>query len=127
MVLDYVLRPSIIEGVGVYTTKKLRKGKRLRILDDSESDIILISVKKANKSPQLLEMCNRFGILTKKGYLCSDKFNRMYIGWYVNHSKTPNIEMRKNGKHYTLRKIEANEELLLDYSTLDRHIDNSLL
>ncbi len=40
----------------------------------------------------------------------------MEIGWYLNHSNNPNVERRADGNLYTIRKIEAGEEILVDYN-----------
>jgi SET domain-containing protein len=34
---------------------------------------------------------------------------------YLNHSKTPNVEFKKNGELVSLRAIKKGEELLMDY------------
>ena len=34
---------------------------------------------------------------------------------YLNHSKTPNVEFKKNGELVSLRSIKKGEELLMDY------------
>ncbi len=42
----------------------------------------------------------------------------MEIGWYVNHSNTPNAH-HLNYKYYALRDIKAGEEIVIDYNTLE--------
>jgi len=39
----------------------------------------------------------------------------MTLGIYLNHSKKPNIELKKAGQFKTLRAIKKGEELLMDY------------
>lgn len=41
--------------------------------------------------------------------------NTMSLGIYVNHSKTPNLELNQPGQFKTLRVIKKGEELLMDY------------
>ena len=41
--------------------------------------------------------------------------NSMNMAFYMNHSKTPNVEYRKNNELVALRKIKAGEELFFDY------------
>ena len=41
--------------------------------------------------------------------------NAMNMAFYMNHSKTPNVEFQKNNDIVALRKIKANEELFFDY------------
>ena len=124
-ILNYIIRPSKIEGVGVFTTSKIKEGEIIQIFDYSEKDTILISEAKANKNKELYEMCERYGVLTKKGYWAPEQFNRMYIGWYLNHSTTPNCGDSGTTIYRALRDIQPDEELTIDYRTLDREIDNS--
>ena len=41
--------------------------------------------------------------------------NSMDMAIYLNHSKTPNLKMKKNGTFISLRPIRLNEELTMDY------------
>ena len=41
--------------------------------------------------------------------------NSMNMSVYLNHSKTPNLKMRKDGTLITLRDIKKDEELMMDY------------
>lgn len=48
----------------------------------------------------------------------------MEIGWYINHSSTPNVGRRncpeRNGEHrlYTIKDIKAGDEIVVDYNEL---------
>ena len=41
--------------------------------------------------------------------------NAMNMAVYLNHSKKPNVEYKKNGQLTTLRPIKKDEELMMDY------------
>jgi len=41
--------------------------------------------------------------------------NAMNMSVYLNHSKTPNLKMRKDGDLIALREIKPDEELVMDY------------
>ena len=41
--------------------------------------------------------------------------NGANLSVYLNHSKTPNVEFKKNGELVSLRAIKKGEELLMDY------------
>ena len=41
--------------------------------------------------------------------------NAMNMAVYLNHSKKPNVEYKKNGQLTTLRPIKKGEELMMDY------------
>ena len=49
---------------------------------------------------------------------CPKDFGCMEIGWYLNHSKTPNAYHR-NYEYYALRDIKTGEEITVDYNTLE--------
>jgi len=50
--------------------------------------------------------------------------NSFDMSIYLNHSKTPNVKMKKSGKFETLRAIRSGEELTMDYdhSFGDTHV-----
>ena len=50
--------------------------------------------------------------------ICPKDFGRMEIGWYLNHSKTPNAHHR-NCNYYALCDIKSSEEITIDYNTLE--------
>ena len=41
--------------------------------------------------------------------------NTMDYAIYINHSKTPNLIMKKSGRFETLTKIRVGDELFMDY------------
>ncbi len=41
--------------------------------------------------------------------------NSMNMAVYLNHSKIPNVQYKKNGQLITLRAIKKDEELMMDY------------
>jgi len=43
-------------------------------------------------------------------------FARMSIGWYLNHSDSPNAYYA-NSSYYAARNIKAGEEVTVDYGT----------
>jgi SET domain-containing protein len=62
--------------------------------------------------------------------LCPQQFDRMEIGWYINHSSRPNIAKKSvvsNAKAvrgskkriiHAIREIKAGDEILMDYNRL---------
>lgn len=69
--------------------------------------------------------------------MAPERFDRMEIGWFINHSPEPSIENRhgiRNSKRadvaqmlsdmtvrsiHTTRDLKAGEEILIDYNNLD--------
>ena len=43
--------------------------------------------------------------------------NQLSVGWYVNHSDSPNVEAGDDGRFRALRRIAKGEELTADYRT----------
>ena len=124
----FILKPSVIEGVGVFTKSHLPKGLVLEILEGSDDKHTrFVSVEEAKKDVGLFEMCERYGVLTKNGYWCPADFCHIHIGWYINHSTNPNVGTIDRIVYKTLKEILPGEELVMDYKTLDEDIDNSIL
>jgi SET domain-containing protein len=51
----------------------------------------------------------------KHFYVPRSGMNAINMGIYLNHSKSPNVQYKKNGQLVTLRRIKKGEELLMDY------------
>jgi SET domain-containing protein len=117
-----VLRPSAIQGIGIFAVTKIRKGEEVRIWDGSD----LCFFKKPPKG-KLFHAFKHYCIETKGGYLGPKDFARMSIGWYINHSDKPNLQERlvnKEWHYYATRTIQKGEEITMDYRTLDSDYDN---
>ncbi|MBI3631977.1 MAG: SET domain-containing protein [Candidatus Vogelbacteria bacterium] len=108
------LEPSPVHGVGVFTHHFILKGTYLPLF--AENDYKFRHT--AQTSYRERKFLERYGIKERKlGYHGSADFNRMSVGWYLNHSKTPNVG-HKNFRYYALRDIHPREEILIDYATL---------
>lgn len=118
--LDLRLKPSRIEGIGVFANRNLPKG--ILIPDDKKER--KISIKKAEKDKKLYEMCERFCVEDGKNYICPRNFYEMSILWFLNHSKNPNLKRTKKG-FVSIKKIKEGEELTINYSKLNESVDNS--
>ncbi len=107
-----ILRPSKLPkaGVGVFTIDNIKCGDKVPLFSKGESVELL-----RTKKPDFLT--KRFCPYDKeqKGYWCPKNFHRMSIGWYINHSKKPNIE---GVTWKALRPIKKGEELTVDYKYL---------
>lgn len=109
--LSFVLKPSGIAGVGVFVTHPVKQGTTLALfLDDT---VRRIPYAEMDKDPQLKAFCLVYGI-ERREYVCvPHSFTKMELGWYLNHSKTPNAV--HDGKWIAARDIAAGEELTIDY------------
>lgn len=100
-----IIKPSKIQGVGVFTSEDIKKGKKIPLFYSTDYKFRK-SVSKEEKV-----YCIRY----KKGYAGPYDFNRMSIGWYLNHSRTPNVKTRT---WKAIRDIGKGEELFIDYGGL---------
>jgi SET domain-containing protein len=101
-----ILKPSAISGIGVFASRDIAMNKQVfPKFYPKEAKICDIP-------PEFLAFCI---FLDDKKCLCPKDFDHMEIGWYLNHSKNPNVEKRADGNVYTIRFIKAGEEILIDY------------
>src|SRR4051812_24199011 len=108
--IHLIVKPSPIQGIGVFALNPIQKGVRVPV--SSENDARIIEEQELARLPK-----------TYHQYLVPDvegnwwgpiDFHRMSIGWYLNHSKNPNLDVSSN--FTAIRKIARGEELTIDYS-----------
>ena len=51
--------------------------------------------------------------------ICSERFDRMEIGWYLNHSHDPNVSITPKKRVIAICDIKAEEEIFLVYNELN--------
>jgi hypothetical protein len=70
-----------------------------------------------------LKWCNKWCIYAWDKFYGPADPKRMSLAWYVNHSSTPNAACRYskdgNWEFVALKNIKSNEEVTVNYSTLD--------
>lgn len=118
---SFILQPSEY-GVGVFATHDIAAGSHLRLFGDEESFNNRVRELPADEVPkEMQEYCiDRGGTL-----VCPPDFGIMPIGWYLNHSNIPNATIgnpddpKSEYQWYALRDIYANEEIVIDYNSLD--------
>jgi len=120
---SFMLQPSPLGGVGVFATHDIPAGTLL-----FNQNFELRTMKVKDVPAALLKYCI---YISDEECLCPERFDRMEIGWYINHSSTPNIarknrvsnaEAVKNIKERTVhavRDIKAGDEILIDYNCRD--------
>lgn len=107
---SFILAPSGIHGVGVFTTHAIRKDTRLRLFAESEGVRYQESVPSEFERYVFAQDAPRI--------MCPADFGCMSVGWHVNHADNPNT--RTEGYEYIAdRDIEAGEEITIDYKTLE--------
>lgn len=100
----FILRPSPVHGIGVFTIEKLVKGQRIDLSAGEKS------VRRKSVPKEYQHLCVRDG----KYWVTPPNFMKASVGWYINHSKTPNV-VPSGLRYICLRNIKKNEELLVDY------------
>ena len=113
-----VLRPSPVQGIGVFTTAPIAAGEHLRLWQ--EEDWRFVPFAEAERDPELRVVAETYCVRDAGGYRCPLDFHRMSIGWYMNHSDTPNVRYRapNDFEYCAIRDIAAGEEILCDYRLL---------
>lgn len=118
---SFVVKPSQ-HGVGVFATHKIDRGTHLRLFVDEETTKHESRILNKSEVPKAF-----WGHCLDRGdtFICPADFGALPIGWYVNHSEKPNTVPGKNPnphrryRWYASRDIEANEEILIDYNSLE--------
>ncbi len=112
---SFTLKPSKY-GIGVFANHDITKESHLRLFGNKNNDRYVAVTRNKKDVPKDFESyC--IGRRDKK-LLCPGDFGCMEIGWYLNHSKSPNAYHR-NYDYYALRDIKAGEEIVIDYNTLE--------
>jgi hypothetical protein len=111
---------SSTHGIGVFAMHNIAKGTHLHVSGDDDETITGFKKRKLKDVPAVFrDLC----IYQKnKTLLCPDDFGRMNLGWYLNHSITPNAA-HNDFVWYAARDIKANEEILIDYNTLGEPVE----
>lgn len=114
---SFLLKPSLIDGVGVFAARSIKKkGESLRLFSSKER---VITVRMPSKyPPQFLQsFCIRTG---KNSYDCPADFSQMSVGWYLNHSDDPNVG-HCNFDYFSIRAIHLGEELTVNYREFEEY------
>lgn len=106
--MSFALRPSPIEGVGVFATRAVKKGAWLALHRADDYRYV------RTPRPEEKQLVRRFCVWDGEGYHCPKHWNRMSLCWYLNDSDDPNVEA-VGTRFRALRRIRAGEELTLDY------------
>jgi SET domain-containing protein len=119
----FKLKPSPFGGIGVFAIHDIPAGTHLF---NKNCETRRMKVKDVPSS--LIQYCI---YISDEECICPERFDRMEIGWYLNHSSTPNIakmnpqsnaEAKENFEErtfYALHDIKAGDEILIDYNILD--------
>ncbi len=110
------LKSSRIHGVGVFAIRDIPKGANI-CADDNSKMIWIKASHVKGMSDDMRKLYSDFGVLKNGKYGCPKSFNMLTVGWYINHSKHPNVKADKEYNFYSTRRIKKGEELTADYDT----------
>ncbi len=112
----FELRASKIHGVGVFAAEKIKKGILMSLFEKDDFRFIRVDQIKKIGIPE--KFIRKYSIQFPDGYSSPKNFNRMSIGWYLNHSASPNVFRNANYDYFAMRNIKRNEELTINYDEL---------
>jgi SET domain-containing protein len=107
---------SKVHGIGVFAIRPIPKGiEPLRSLVKFD-DVKFTHEEIKTLAPGVRREIEMFCYYDDKHvHVPRIGLNAANMSVYLNHSKTPNVEFKKNGQLVSLRAIKKGEELLMDY------------
>ena len=120
-----MLKPSTVEGIGVFAIQHIKKGCR-EIFSKPEMQDNWISLSKQEVIALPIHakfLVENYCLYDQDNYFVPDYgFKKMDVSLFLNHSDAPNIISINDGEYFeATRDIEAGEELLIDYGGIVDH------
>ncbi len=115
-----VLKPSPVEGIGVFALTTIQKGQR-NIFSNDASEWIKVSKSEVEQLPQHSRaLVENFCLYDLDNYFVPEYgFKMIDLVIYLNHSDDPNIVSINEGENFeALRDIAVGEELFVDYGEI---------
>lgn len=117
-----MIRPSPIEGIGVFALCDIPKGCRDMFGNpDNAADWITISKSEVETLPSHAQfLVGNYCLYDEENYFVpAQGFKKMDISLFLNHADEPNIISINDGDYFeAIRDIKAGEELLIDYGEI---------
>jgi len=117
-----MIRPSPIEGIGVFALRDIPKGCRSMFSKTCEEEKwIPVSKKEVENLPAHSKaLIENYCLYDDENYFVPDYgFKKMDLVNFLNHSATPNIFSINDGEFFeTIRNIKKGEELFIDYGEI---------
>lgn len=113
---SFVLKPSLIKGIGVFATHGICRGTRLELFPNGATRTF--SGEQLENDPRLKQFCQIYGVDSQGQTHVAANFGCMSIGWYLNHAETPNAHRDEDWDYFASRDIAADEEITIDYREL---------
>jgi SET domain-containing protein len=117
-----MLKPSPVEGIGVFAVQDIPKGCRHMFSKPTADDQwITLSMKEVEELPAHARfMVGNYCLFDHENYFVPGHgFKSIDLSLFLNHSAAPNVRSVHDGDYFeALRDIQAGEELLIDYGTI---------
>ena len=118
-----MIRPSAIEGIGVFAIRDIPKGCRTMFSKPipNKDEWIVISKTEIEQLPQhSKDLIENYCLYDEENYFVPEYgFKKMDLVNFLNHSDTPNIISINEGEYFeAIRDITKGEELLIDYGEI---------
>jgi len=114
-----MLKPSPIEGIGVFALRHIPKGCRDMFgKPDDAGDWITVSKNEIETLPAHAQfLVGNYCLYDEENYFVpAHGFKKIDISLFLNHSDQPNIISVNDGDYFeTTRDIKEGEELVIDY------------
>jgi SET domain-containing protein len=121
------LRPSPIEGIGVFAIKDIPKNTNPFLGIRKQKWFKISMAELAGLDGEILKMIDDFFEIKKAGTVLLPEcgINGMDISFFLNNSKKPNLRILTDGVNFvSSRKIKKGEELTVSYATFDEKYKN---
>jgi SET domain-containing protein len=107
---------SDVHGVGVCAIRDIPKGTL--VFKGENERVAWRSRAWVRKLPKAFrDLYEDFGMVDGNLIGVPPSLNNLSVGWYINHSETPNVWADDDGRFRALRRIKKGEELTADYRT----------
>ncbi|HMO60557.1 MAG TPA: SET domain-containing protein-lysine N-methyltransferase [Ferruginibacter sp.] len=117
-----MLRPSPVDGIGVFAIRDIPKGCRNMFSPPGKDDDWIVVPKTAieNLPAASRHLVETYCLFDADNYFVpKDGFKKMDLVYFLNHSDEPNTCSVNDGEYFeTLRDIKAGEELLINYGDI---------
>jgi SET domain-containing protein len=117
-----MIRPSAIEGIGVFALRDIPKGCRSMFskTNDTESWISISKAEVEKLPAHAKALVENYCLYDDANYFVPDYgFKKMDLVNYLNHSDNPNIISINDGEFFeAIRDIKRGEELFIDYGEI---------
>lgn len=117
-----MIKPSPIEGIGVFALRDIPKGCRSMFSKANEQEqwITVSKTEVENLPPHSKALIENYCLYDKENYFVPDYgFKKMDLVNFLNHSETPNVISINDGEFFeAIIDIKQGEELVIDYGEI---------